>query len=171
MATVGRPRNPLRTGAKRGRPRKENPFTLKPGTPEAPEYVEADSMAFAEWIRICGLLDKEKRCSELFMASIAQYCMKYADWRWAREKIQDTYRGRTMVGKTGNKREIKNPWLDYESRCFAELMKAAAEIGITPVTQAKVEAIPQRKGDDEPRDSDNPNSLDSFIGQLPETAH
>lgn len=150
--------------ATKGRPKKAKEFVLKPGIPKPPNYVQADGDAWQEWIRVCELLDREKRISELFLASLATYCMKYADWVYARKKIQDDGRGKQMVGPNGQKREVRNPWLNYEHECFRELQKAASEIGITPLTSMKVEAIPQgnRQPGQTPAEQES-ESLDSFI--------
>ena len=162
MPTTGRPRNPYGSGKKVGRPIKAAPFALKPGIPTPPNFVEADRDAFTEWNRICALLDKEHRIADMFMASIATYCMKYADWVFARCKIQDGDRGHIMISPSGDKREVRNPWLNYEHETFRELMKAAADIGITPMTSMKVESIPQRGSSEE---GPKQGSLDAFIGE------
>lgn len=157
------PRNPYKSRATGTKPQKAKHFVLKPGIPEPPNFVGADSEAYREWCRICALLDKEHRISPLFMASIATYCMKYADWVWARCKVQDNGRGAIMVGPKGEKREVRNPWLSYEKQTFSELQKAAHEIGITPMTSMKVEAIRQVDRGDKTHEEVQAESLDSFI--------
>ena len=165
MAPVGRPRNPYGQGAKRGRPTKPKEFILKPGIPHPPDFVEADPLAFAEWIRVCEILDKEKRISDLFMISIALYCCKWADWAWVRAEIQDSSRGSTMIGANNKKRIVRNPWISYEQETFAQLMKAASEIGVTPLTSMKVESIPQTNIPGTPEEK-KAASLDTFIEDM-----
>lgn len=168
MATAGRPKNPFgRSSSRGGRPRKRPEFVLKPGVPHPPPFIEADKLAFAEWIRVCELMDKDKRISPLFLASVAMYCMKWSDWVQIREKIQDDGLGMTMLGSNGSKRVVRNPWLSTEVSVFKDLMKAAAEIGITPLTSMKVDAIPSPPREEgESHKSAEERSLSSFIEEL-----
>lgn len=110
-----------------------------------------------EWKRVSRELYNMGLLSGVDRAALAAYCQCYARWRTAEEEInklskkKDTLYG-GLVSKTSNGNLIQNPLVGLANTAMRDMIKYAAEFGMTPSARTKIEASPLV--DDEPEKSE-----------------
>lgn len=95
-----------------------------------------DPVARAEWDRVCGQLVASGHVTFVDRATLIGYCLKYAQWR----SLEDEARRHPFVVKAPSGYPIPNPALGMANKCFALMLKAASELGITPSSRSRVSA-------------------------------
>lgn len=107
--------------------------------------------AQAEWDRVaddlvaCGLVTIAD------LASLAVYCTAYGRWVQAERLLAaaaiDNPETEGLTIETPNGAVIQNPLLGIRNKAAADLMKAAAELGMTPSARSRVQAKAPDKAD------------------------
>lgn len=146
---MGRPPKPTALKLVTGNPGKRalNRDEPRPraGLPTPPPVLNDD--AKAEWRRVardlhqCGLLTLVDR------SALAAYCQAYGRWCEAEREIA-AY-GMTVTTEAGN--VIQHPLVGVARRAMTDMVKFAAEFGMTPSARSRVQA--QGKGDSKRVDS------------------
>jgi P27 family predicted phage terminase small subunit len=95
-----------------------------------------DPVAQAEWTRIATMLIDSGQVTRADKAVLVGYCSKYAQWQ-ALEKEAATH---PFIVRSPNGYPLPNPALCMANKVFGLLLKAAAELGITPSSRSRVVA-------------------------------
>lgn len=113
----------------------------KVSLPNAPDHLSDE--AKAEWHRVIGGLFALKLMTDLDVAALSAYCAAYATWKMATTslgtfaKIDPINRG--LVIRTSNGNMIQNPLVGIANKAATDMVKFAAEFGMTPSARARIE--------------------------------
>ena len=119
-----------------------------PGVPDVPPCL--DEYAKEEWDERADALAALGVVTEVDMAALAAYCASYSRWRHAEEALQarvDSAGGNPLVGmvdvtKAGN--VIQNALVGIANKAAADMVRYAAELGMTPSARARLAVDPNR---------------------------
>lgn len=152
--TVGRKPKPthlkLVTGnpGKRSLPKAEARVALQ--LPSPPPHLSDE--AKVEWGRVSEELYKVGLLSGVDRAALAAYCQSYARWVQAEQAIakmaeRDQLTGGLMI-KTTNGNAIQNPLVGTANKAAADMVRYAAEFGMTPSARSRINAEPPEGEED-----------------------
>lgn len=118
--------------------------------PSAPPHLTAD--ALEEWNRVATWLHRIGLLSEVDRAALAAYAQAYGRWVQAERAIakmaeKDQLTGGLMI-KTSNGNAIQNPLVGTANKAAADMMRYAAEFGMTPSARTRIAAEAQEESDD-----------------------
>ena len=118
--------------------------------PAPPRHLTAD--AVEEWNRVATELYNLGILSEIDRAALAAYAMAYGRWVQAERAIakmaeKDQLTGGLMI-KTSNCNAIQNPLVGTANKAAADMMRYAAEFGMTPSARSRIAAQPPEEGTD-----------------------
>lgn len=150
MALPGRPATPehlkLITGNPGRRPlapRSSTSAASDPAIPDCPSHL--GPYAREEWVRAMPGLVAAGLMSDHYRTTFALYCFHYGEWRRRQEQIIEL--DKAADNKDASIRKAHNGF-EQLSQLFivskyhqAELLKCAAEFGMSPATFARVEAL------------------------------
>ena len=108
-----------------------------------------DAYALEEWNRVVGGLAAMGILSSIDQAALAAYCGACGQWRLAREEMQKRMAvggplaGLVDVTKAGN--VIQNPLVGIANKAAADMVRYAAEFGMTPSARARLAIDPSKK--------------------------
>lgn len=121
-----------------------------PFLPDAPDHLLPE--AKEEWDRVSlelyhlGLLTRADR------AGLAAYCQSYAVWRQAwsaiRKMAEKDPLSRGLMIKTTGGNAIQNPLLGTANKAAADMVRYAAEFGMTPSARSRINAEPPEETSD-----------------------
>ncbi len=125
--------------------------------PSPPRHLTAD--ALEEWNRVARLLHRIGLLSAVDRAALAAYAQAYGRWVQAERAIakmadKDQLTGGLMI-KTTNGNAIQNPLVGTANKAAADMMRYAAEFGMTPSARTRIAA-------ETPTESEDP--ADRFFG-------
>lgn len=95
-----------------------------------------DPVARAEWTRIAPMLITRGQVTSVDRSTLIGYCFKYAQWK----ALEDDARKHPFIVKSPNGYPLPNPALGMANKVFGLMLKAAAELGITPSARSRVAA-------------------------------
>ena len=109
--------------------------------PSPPHHLSAD--ALEEWNRVAHWLHRIGLLSEVDRAALAAYAQAYGRWVQAERAIarmaqKDQLTGGLMI-KTSNGNAIQNPLVGTANKAAADMMRYAAEFGMTPSARTRIE--------------------------------
>ena len=115
----------------------------KAAIPAPPHHLTAD--AVEEWNRVATELYNLGILSEIDRAALAAYAMAYGRWVQAERAIakmaeKDQLTGGLMI-KTSNGNAIQNPLVGTANKAAADMMRYAAEFGMTPSARSRIAAL------------------------------
>jgi P27 family predicted phage terminase small subunit len=118
--------------------------------PSAPPHLTAD--ALEEWNRVAVWLHRIGLLSEVDRATLAAYAQAYGRWVQAERAIakmaeKDQLTGGLMI-KTTNGNVIQNPLVGTANKAAAQMMRYAAEFGMTPSARTRIAAEAPEENDD-----------------------
>lgn len=121
-----------------------------PSTPEPPAFLSDE--AKGEWGRVCEQLYTLGILSEIDRAALAAYCQAYGRWERAERALErmaerDQVTHALMI-KTTNGNAVQNPLVGAANKAMADMMRYAAEFGMTPSARSRIQADPQESLDD-----------------------
>jgi P27 family predicted phage terminase small subunit len=155
--TTGRKPKPthlkLITGNPGKRPLPKAEAKVVPALPSPPPHL-ADE-AKVEWGRVSEDLFKVGLLSHCDRAVLAAYCQSYARWVQAERAIasmaeRDQLTGGLLI-KTTNGNAIQSPLVGIANKAAADMVRYAAEIGMTPSARSRITAEPPPAGQDAAR--------------------
>ena len=122
----------------------------KPSIPKPPAHMTPD--AVEEWSRVATELFNLGILSEIDRAALAAYAMAYGRWVQAERAIakmaeKDQLTGGLMI-KTSNGNAIQNPLVGTANKAAADMMRYAAEFGMTPSARSRISAEPPQESGD-----------------------
>ena len=95
---------------------------------------ELSEQARAEWDRVAPLLIDRGQVTVVDRAVLAGYCTKYAQW----QELEAESAGQPFVLERKSGSLMANPIHGIANRALALMLKAAAEIGLTPSSRTRV---------------------------------
>ena len=105
------------------------------GLPDCPDHL--DDEARAEWHRLGELLVRAHRVAPLYRAAVAAGCVAWSRWVTAEKQIQQY--GLVITAPSGYL--VQSPYVGISNRAWGQLMKALAELGISPTSQARAQTV------------------------------
>lgn len=111
-----------------------------PSQPTPPPFLCDD--AKVEWGRISGLLYEAGVLTEVDRGVLSAYCQAYGLWAQAEREIQKLQQTSVLNGlilKTKDGNYIHQPLLSIANKARADMVKYAAEFGMSPSSRVKVE--------------------------------
>ena len=127
---------------KRAMPKAE--ARVVPALPTPPPHLSDE--AKVEWGRVSEELFKVGLLSGLDRSALAAYCQSYARWVQAERAIGEMARRDQLTGglmiKTTNGNAIQNPLVGTANKAAADMVRYAAEFGMTPSARSRIEAAP-----------------------------
>ena len=127
---------------KRTHQKKEAVIALCEPTP--PAFLCDD--AKVEWGRVCSALFSAGLMTELDRAALSAYCAAYGRWAQAERAInamagKDGINAALLI-KTKEGNAIQNPLVGIANKARADVVRFAAEFGMTPSARTRVTATP-----------------------------
>lgn len=123
----------------------------QPVCPEPPDHLKAE--ARAEWTRVSHQLHALGILSEIDRAALAAYCQAYGRWVQAETALdvmahRDTVTHGLMIRTQGGN-AIQNPLVGTANKAMTDMMRYAAEFGMTPSARTRIRAEGQQIGLDD----------------------
>lgn len=117
---------------------------MVPALPSPPPHLSDD--AKVEWGRVSEELYKIGLLSSIDRASLGAYCQAYGRWAQAERAIaemgkRDLLTGGLMI-KTSNGNAIQNPLVGTANKAMGDMVRYAAEFGMTPSARSRITAAP-----------------------------
>jgi P27 family predicted phage terminase small subunit len=109
-----------------------------------------DDCARAEWTRLIATLTTSGHVTTVDRTALAGYCVRYGAWRRLEDLARDA-EPTVVNGRTGT--ESANPVLRLTHGAFTLMLRAAAELGLTPSSRSRIVAVPPK---------DAPGAADPF---------
>lgn len=121
-----------------------------PALPAPPSFLSDE--AKAEWTRTADQLYQLGILSKIDRAALGAYCQAYGRWEQAERALarmaeRDAVTHGMMI-KTTNGNAVQNPLLGTANKAMADMMRYAAEFGMTPSARARIKAEPLGEEDD-----------------------
>ncbi len=108
--------------------------------PTCPSWLCGD--ARREWRRLAPVLHAQGRLDASSRAVFAAYCSAWGEYTAAEQQI--AAQGEVLTDAGG--KQYPNPRLKIRDAAAGRLMKAAAEMGLTPASRGRVVTPPTRPG-------------------------
>jgi len=127
------------------RPLPKNEPEPKIRIPSAPAHLSP--YAKTEWKRISRELYNLGLLSGVDRSALGAYCQCYSRWRTAEEHLNKDAKDKGAIGggliiKTTNENLIQSPLVGIANKAMADMIKYAAEFGMTPSARTRIEASP-----------------------------
>lgn len=107
-----------------------------------PEFL--DAIAREEWQRVRKELHDLGLLTAVDRSALAAYCVSYSRWVQAEEAIKS----QALMVKNGEAIG-PNPFIAIANRAMEQMMRAAAEFGMTPSARTRVRTEPKKQGGDD----------------------
>jgi P27 family predicted phage terminase small subunit len=130
-------RQPTALRLLRGNPGKRKINRLEPQPPPLetvcpPELVSP--VAQAEWTRVAAGLIASGQVTTVDRALLIGYCQKWAQW----QALEEAAAAHPFILKGPQGKPIPNPALNLAFKAFNLLIRASAELGMTPSARSRV---------------------------------
>ncbi len=126
------------------RPFNKREPVVRVGLPDPPEFLDAD--AKDHWYTFGAELVKEQRIGVVYGPIFASYCVAWSRWVQAERRV----RSDGAVQVTPNGFEQKSAWLSIADRAWSQVVKALAEMGLTPTAQSRAVRVDDVAEDADP---------------------
>lgn len=140
---------------KRALPKREPKPKVSEPTP--PAFLNDD--AKVEWGRVISTLVNVGCMTELDRAALAAYCQSYGLWSQAERQLAKLQERAgdlaAMLAKTKNDNVIQHPLIGIANKAKADMVRYAAEFGMTPAARSRIDAT---------KPEDDEDSVKRFFG-------
>ena len=110
--------------------------------PVPPEWLTPEAQA--EWRRVIRDLVIRETLARVDLQTLAAYCQAFGRWEVAERALAAMGKNdpltRGLMIKTTNGNAVQNPMVGTANVAARDMVKFAAELGMTPVARARVEA-------------------------------
>lgn len=107
--------------------------------PKPPEHLNDD--ASGEWKRVADELSAIGILSGLDRGALAAYCQAYGRWAQAERALAKmTNQADGLIIKTTSGNMIQNPLVGVANKAMSDMVRYAAEFGMTPSARSRVHA-------------------------------
>lgn len=132
------------------RPGRRNEAEPKPdlSVPAPPPHLSDE--AKVEWGRVCDDLYRLGILTDLDRAALAAYCQAYGRWVHAERALAKMAEGSAtggMIIKTKSGNAIQNPLVGAANKAMSDMMRYAAEFGMTPSARSRIKANGEKDED------------------------
>lgn len=116
--------------------------------------TELNDDAKVEWGRVSDELYRVGLLSKIDRASLAAYCQAYGRWMQAERALtrmaasDPVFNGLMIKTKNGN--AIQNPLVGTANKAMADMVRYAAEFGMTPSARSRIEASAPQGANQDP---------------------
>lgn len=123
---------------------------IEPAVPDAPDHLSDE--AHAEWMRVTDEMAKAGILSTLDRGALAAYAQAYGRWVAAERALavmaaRDAVTAGLMI-RTQSGNAIQNPLVGTANKAMADMVRYAAEFGLTPSARGRVSATSAIDADD-----------------------
>jgi P27 family predicted phage terminase small subunit len=124
------------------------------GMPAIPAELDAD--AVAKWNEVAPELFAVGVLTLVDGSALAAYCSAWSTWVKAQRRLNaqarndDTVFAEGLLQRTKSGNIIQNPLLGIANVARRDMLRAAAELGLTPAARANLEGA--KRGDEDPTD-------------------
>lgn len=140
----------LVTGNPGKRPLPQAEAKVIPALPSPPPHLSDE--AKVEWGRVSEELFKVGLLSGIDRAALAAYCQAYGRWVQAERAIAEMAKRAGLTGglmiKTTNGNAVQNPLVGTANKAAADMVRYAAEFGMTPSARSRINATPPAEAED-----------------------
>lgn len=151
-----RGRKPKPTGLKvvagtdRADRRNDQEPRFNPEIPTPPPFLSDE--AKVEWGRVCDVLFQAGVLAKTDRAALGAYCQAYGRWQQAEAALslmaaRDNVTRGLMI-KTTNGNAVQNPLVGTANKAMADMVRFAAEFGMTPSARSRIKAEERGKEND-----------------------
>jgi len=138
----GRKPKPTALKISQGNPGRRPLNTREPhpevGIPERPAHLGPE--ACAEWDRVTAILQVLGIITKIDRAALAAYCVAFARWVEAEQKLKE--QGLVVrAPQTGY--PMQNPYLSIANTAMTQMIRLAAEFGMTPSSRSRLQSYPE----------------------------
>ena len=142
----------LVTGNPGRRPLLAGEAQAMPALPPPPPHLSDD--AKLEWGRVSEEFYNIGLLTSIDRTALAAYCQSYGRWSQAERAIaemgkRDMLTGGLMI-KTSNGNAIQNPLVGTANKAMSDMVRYAAEFGMTPSARSRISATPPDGKDQDP---------------------
>lgn len=134
----------LVTGNPGRRPLPRGEARLAAALPSVPSHLCPE--AVIEWDRVARELFTAGLLASMDRATLAAYCQAYARWAQAELVLAEMGRRDPLTGglmiRTSGGNAIQNPVVGTANRAAADMVRYAAEFGMTPSARTRIQAEP-----------------------------
>ena len=134
----------LVTGNAGKRPLPKNEAVLDLAEPIPPAFLCDD--AKVEWGRVCSMLYRAGLMTDADRAALGAYCQAYGRWAQAERALGRMAaldkENKALTVKTIQGNAINNPLVGIANKAMSDMVRYAAEFGMTPSARSRVEARP-----------------------------
>lgn len=124
----------------------------QPTRARPPVPPELNDDAKVEWGRVSKELYSLGLLTGIDRAALAAYCQAYGRWMQAERAIAKMAAGDLLTGglliKTTNGNAIQNPLVGTANKAMGDMVKYAAEFGMTPSARSRIKAEGRQAGED-----------------------
>lgn len=128
------------------RPLPANEAQLEITKPEPPDHLAPE--AVLEWNRLVEALYKSGLMTDADVGALASYCSAYGRWVQAERQLNEAAKADPETGglviRTSNGNVIQNPLVGIANKAHNDVMRYAAEFGMTPASRTRVDAKPKK---------------------------
>jgi|TARA_R110000824_G_scaffold146487_4_gene315331 P27 family predicted phage terminase small subunit len=159
-----RGRKPKLTALKRlaGNPGKRKLNDREPVQPVPPDAFDAppdeltqDAAATKEWLRLAPILRKSRQISESDRSALIAVCLEWSKYCEAMGIVRMS----SMIIKTSSGYRQINPYLSVATKSLSNLNKLWPELGLTPSSRSRVQALPDNDAADPWAEFDRPRPI------------
>ncbi len=129
-------------GTDRADRRNDQEPKFNPEIPSPPAFLSDE--AKVEWGRVCDALYHAGILAKTDRAVLAAYCQAFGRWQQAEEALtkmaeRDQVTRGIMI-KTTNGNAVQNPLVGTANKAMADMVRYAAEFGMTPSARSRIKA-------------------------------
>jgi P27 family predicted phage terminase small subunit len=132
------------------RPIRAETIQIGPSLPMPPPHLCDE--AKVEWGRVAPMLFNLRILSDADVAALTAYCQAWATFKKATEALnimaQNDKLTQGLLIKTTNGNAIQNPLLGIANKAASDMVRFAAEFGMTPSARARIHAKDAEKDED-----------------------
>ena len=111
-------------------------------SPQPPDWLTPEAQA--EWRRVIRDLVIRETLARVDLQTLAAYCQAFGRWEVAERALAAMGKNdpltRGMMIKTTNGNAVQNPMVGTANVAARDMVRFAAELGMTPVARARVDA-------------------------------
>lgn len=108
-----------------------------PSRPNAPRWL--GQAAKREWKRVASRLHQAGLLTYIDRSLLAAYCQAYG--RWVEAELQLKTQPLVVISDKGNL--YQNPWVGVARAAMTDMIKIAAEFGMSPSARSRIRVAPQ----------------------------
>ena len=138
------------TGAYRKDPQRKNNAAPKADGKSPRMPTGFCRVAKAKWKELCADLERNGVLSTDTREMLIAYCVTFAKWTEARQKVKETGLAIHSVDKLGNDVISRNPYVAEMHKFREQLNKLLPEFGLTPASRQKLTSMKLDDGKEDP---------------------